>query len=515
MADNEITIYEPIDKEKVKTQILEIRGYRVMLDSDIATYFGVETKALNRAMKRNIKRFPEDFCFQLTREEYREILRCQSGTLELEQGKYSKYPPYVYTESGVAMLTSTLHTDRAIEASVQIIKALTDPDIYKTFAKNDSDPTPIYRDFMIITSTKADLTPIMANLHADGIPARVEGMVRFEVNQALSEVYRIYAAVAEAKALFDEVGSSYETSYSDDDAKAKTAEIQAMIKKLAVPENMSSASDENPVDCTQMIQNAGYDNATNDGWTLDANPGFSSGVIEVYNANFNEYQDVELPAAGTYTVDVQGFYRFGFADKEYETYTANPEENNNLKLYVKIGDDETIVDMPRLASDGSEEHTSSVVNDGNFVAGDDLPTGSEWQWTWMTEPVATADSTSATGVRIINGMIPVATAFAADKFGASLTFKLNEPGTVRIGLKKEVQEDGNWCIWDNWRLTYFGTNSSKEATAIEQVAGVAEAAKTEFFSLNGTRIQKPTKGVAIMKQTLSDGSVKVRKVIIK
>ena len=118
MAENEITIHEPVDKEKVKAKIHEIRRYRVMLDSDIAKYFCVETKALNRAMKRNIKRFPEDFCFQLTREEYREILRYQSDTLELEQGKYSKYPPYVYTESGVAMLTSTLHTDRAIEASV-------------------------------------------------------------------------------------------------------------------------------------------------------------------------------------------------------------------------------------------------------------------------------------------------------------------------------------------------------------------------------------------------------------
>ena len=86
MTDNEIPICEPVDKEKVKTQILEIKGYRVMLDNNIARYFCVETKALNRAMKRNINRFPEDFYFQLTREEYREILRCQSGTLELEQG---------------------------------------------------------------------------------------------------------------------------------------------------------------------------------------------------------------------------------------------------------------------------------------------------------------------------------------------------------------------------------------------------------------------------------------------
>lgn len=123
MSDNEIKVYEPIDREEVKAQIFEIRGYKVMLDRDIAAYFGVTTGNLNRAMKRNIKRFPDGFCFQLTNEEYMEILRFQFGILELEQGKYSKYPPFVYTEQGVAMLTSALHTDRAIEASIQIIEA--------------------------------------------------------------------------------------------------------------------------------------------------------------------------------------------------------------------------------------------------------------------------------------------------------------------------------------------------------------------------------------------------------
>lgn len=130
MDNHEITVFEPIDKEEVKTKIYEIRGLKVMLDKDIAAYFGVETKALNRAMKRNVKRFPEDFCFQLTREEYQMILRYQSGTLELEQGKYSKYLPYVYSEEGVAMLTSTLHTDRAIEASILIIKAFVEMSHY-------------------------------------------------------------------------------------------------------------------------------------------------------------------------------------------------------------------------------------------------------------------------------------------------------------------------------------------------------------------------------------------------
>ena len=93
-----------------------------MLDSDIAAYFGVTTGNLNKAMKRNIKRFPPKFCFMLTKEEYREILRFQTGILELEQGKYSKYLPYVYTEHGLSMLTSVLHTDRAIEASILIME---------------------------------------------------------------------------------------------------------------------------------------------------------------------------------------------------------------------------------------------------------------------------------------------------------------------------------------------------------------------------------------------------------
>ena len=85
MSDNEIKVYEPIDREEVKAQIFEIRSYKVMLDRDIAAYFGVTTGNLNRAMKRNIKRFPDGFCFQLTNEEYMEILRFQFGILELEQ----------------------------------------------------------------------------------------------------------------------------------------------------------------------------------------------------------------------------------------------------------------------------------------------------------------------------------------------------------------------------------------------------------------------------------------------
>ena len=108
MSDYELSVFGPIDKEEVKKRIYEIRGLKVMVDSDIALHFGVTTGNLNKAMKRNIKRFPEKFCFQLTNEE---CSRFQIGILNGGRGSNLKYLPYVYTEQGGAMLTSALHTE--------------------------------------------------------------------------------------------------------------------------------------------------------------------------------------------------------------------------------------------------------------------------------------------------------------------------------------------------------------------------------------------------------------------
>ena len=114
-----IILLDQIDREKVKSQIYEVRGLRVMLDRDIAAYFGVEAGALNRAMKRNIRRFPPEFCFQLTTEE---CSRCQIGILNSSRGSNIKYLPYAYSEHGITMLTSVLHSERAINASVLIVR---------------------------------------------------------------------------------------------------------------------------------------------------------------------------------------------------------------------------------------------------------------------------------------------------------------------------------------------------------------------------------------------------------
>ena len=107
----------------ITEKIYQIRGVSVMTDKDLALLYGVQTKQLNRAVKRNIERFPEDFMFQLTKEE---CLRCQFGTLNTEQGQHLKYMPYAFTEYGIAMLSGILRSETAIAANIRIMRAFAD-----------------------------------------------------------------------------------------------------------------------------------------------------------------------------------------------------------------------------------------------------------------------------------------------------------------------------------------------------------------------------------------------------
>ena len=110
-----------IISKEIRNLIYTIRGKQVMLDSDLATLYQVETKNLNKAVKRNIDRFPASFCFQLTEEEV-ENLRFQFGTSSLSYGG-RRYLPYVFTEQGVAMASAILRSDIAVKVSVEIMEA--------------------------------------------------------------------------------------------------------------------------------------------------------------------------------------------------------------------------------------------------------------------------------------------------------------------------------------------------------------------------------------------------------
>lgn len=111
-----------MDLQIIQDKIYEIRGQRVMLDFDLAELYGTEIKYLKRSVKNNLKRFPPDFMFELTKEKWH-FLRCNFSTLNRGRGQHPKYLPFAFTELGVAMLSSVLNSEIAIEVNMGIIRA--------------------------------------------------------------------------------------------------------------------------------------------------------------------------------------------------------------------------------------------------------------------------------------------------------------------------------------------------------------------------------------------------------
>ena len=117
---NNLQAVQPISVDNIKTKIYEFRGQKVMIDRDLADLYHIETKVLNQAVKRNIKRFPTDAMFILTKDEF-ESLRSQFVTSNKRGG--ARYMPYAFTELGIAMLSSVLSSEIAIQANLNIMRA--------------------------------------------------------------------------------------------------------------------------------------------------------------------------------------------------------------------------------------------------------------------------------------------------------------------------------------------------------------------------------------------------------
>lgn len=116
-----MTSKDLIPQEIIQNKIIVLRGKKVMLDKDLALLYGVETKALNQAVKRNKVRFPDDFMFQLTYQEFRDLM---SQIVTTNRGG-TRIMPYVFTEHGILMLSSVLNSDRAIHVNIQIMRTFT------------------------------------------------------------------------------------------------------------------------------------------------------------------------------------------------------------------------------------------------------------------------------------------------------------------------------------------------------------------------------------------------------
>jgi len=137
---------------QIQNLIYEIRGQKVMLDRDLAALYGVEIKRLNESVKRNIKRFPPEFMFQLTNEEW-EILRSQIATFSKDTRKYK---PYAFTEHGILMLSSVLNSDKAIEINIQIMKIFVSMRHYALSQTEKNDQIAELRKLLLLYIEKND-----------------------------------------------------------------------------------------------------------------------------------------------------------------------------------------------------------------------------------------------------------------------------------------------------------------------------------------------------------------------
>src|SRR6185437_6049512 len=129
------SVTQIVPAERIEKLIHLARGEKVLLDADLAVLYGVTTGAMNRAVRRNASRFPADFMFQLTADEV-EILKCQIGISSSGHGGRRRSLPYAFTEQGVAMLSSVLRSERAVQANVAIMRAFVS--LRRLLATNDT-----------------------------------------------------------------------------------------------------------------------------------------------------------------------------------------------------------------------------------------------------------------------------------------------------------------------------------------------------------------------------------------
>ncbi len=158
---------ELVTLEHIRRFILLVRGKKVLLDEDLAGLYGVRTGNLNKAVKRNSERFPDDFMFQLTKEEYR-VLLFQNGTTKpdrIETRGGRKMPPYAFTEQGVAMLSSVLNSPRAIVVNISIMRAFVqlrlvmenNPEIAKRLSKMEKKQEQHDQSFQVVFKAISEL----------------------------------------------------------------------------------------------------------------------------------------------------------------------------------------------------------------------------------------------------------------------------------------------------------------------------------------------------------------------
>ena len=315
-------------------------------------------------------------------------------------------------------------------------------------------------------------------------------------------------AKAEAEALVGTITSGIENhDINDDEVEGLLQQIANMKTKLAMPAGWENATDENPADFTGVIVNPDYCNPETDlsyttGWTNPGNPGNddtqkSAQAMEFWQTNFDMYQDLQGLPKGTYIVQLDAWCRNGASGENLDQF--NLDNDTTLAFIYATGEDDVTFAAP-VANLMKGAQTEDPTWDG---IGLETLQGVEYYL-----------PNNLTGARAY--MDPDIIAANEGVYTNKLIAKVGDDGKLRIGIKKDKKVTSSWVVLDNWKLFYCGSNSSltpsPDITAVEAV-NVEEAARVEFFSLDGRKANSAQKGVFIQKTTLSNGATIIKKIM--
>lgn len=301
----------------------------------------------------------------------------------------------------------------------------------------------------------------------------------------------------EAEALIEKMENAVKNggTVTTAEASALIASCKELTIRLALPEGTASA--QNPLDYTALIQTPDFEkDGVNsiEGWSGTSGYNFgnddtqkSALMLEFYNKTFDLYQDIALANVpnGYYKLALSAFYRFGSAEEDYNKWTEDPN-CGTTKLYAVSGGETFETPVALLASGAGEEQVG---------AGSEVTVGD--------------------GLYVPNDMVSANAYFTLDnpRYLNELVVKVTD-GKLRVGIKKDANVGSDWVIMDSWRLTYYGNDEVPDG--IESIEGNAGApVKVEYFSIDGMKLSKPSKGVVIKRSTDAAGNVTVKTVVVK
>lgn len=348
----------------------------------------------------------------------------------------------------------------------------------------------------------------------DNAKANIEVMAKFfAADENLMTVAEDYYenASAEAQAAYDALEGDVD-EMTNEEIEAFIEKINAVAADLKIPAASSEASDENPVDLTSLIVNPSYEDATCTGWqgsTRDLSGLNRTDMVEYYQATFDHYQTIYSLPAGTYEVALNCFNRIPSANAQADLDSllmGKKEALQSAFVYVKVGD-KTYSEPFRLISEGRRadksliETSCSELSD-SLLVGKDAATLSYTPNNMQTAG-ACFEETDADGNALSDEL----------NYVVRVVFTLEEKSDVVIGAKNS--SNGTWAIWDNWKLTSFGTSSAKtesgDPSGIEGVGTEGDAVPVAIYTTAGAQVNALQKGLNIVK--FSDGSTK--KVLVK